>query len=129
MTTLSGKRVLIVEDESLIAMLAEDFLIELGATVIGPATSIDDAIALIATQEIDAAVLDLNIRGELSDRVAEALRLRHIPIVCATGYGQGAADFARGSMIIAKPYSKEKLDHSLRLALSDEPGGSNPVSM
>jgi CheY-like chemotaxis protein len=117
MTTLSGRRVLIVEDESLIAMLAEDFLIELGATVIGPATSIDGAIAMIETQEIDAAVLDVNIRGERSDRVADALRLRGIPIVCATGYGQGAADFARGSTIIAKPYSKEKLDHSLRFAL------------
>ncbi|QKC73814.1 response regulator [Mesorhizobium loti] len=108
---------LIVEDESLIAMLAEDFLIELGATVIGPATTIDGAIAIIETQEIDAAVLDINIRGERSERVAEALRLRGIPIVCATGYGDGAADFAKGAMIIAKPYSKEKLDLSLRFAL------------
>ena len=47
MTTLSGRRVLIVEDEALIAMLAEDFLKELGVTVVGPATSIDDAIAMI----------------------------------------------------------------------------------
>lgn len=117
MTTLSGRRVLIVEDESLIAMLAEDFLIELGATVIGPATSIDGAIEMIETQQIDAAVLDLNIRGERSDRVADALRLRRIPIVCATGYGDGAADFARGSTIIAKPYSKESLDRSLRSVL------------
>lgn len=129
MTALSGRRVLIVEDESLIAMLAEDFLIELGVTVIGPATTIDGALAMIETQEIDAAVLDLNIRGERSDRVADALRLRGIPIVCATGYGEGASDFARGSTIIAKPYSKEKLDHSLRLALSDEPGGTEPLSM
>jgi len=129
MTALSGRRVLIVEDESLIAMLAEDFLIELGVTVIGPATTIDGAIAMIETHEIDTAVLDLNIRGERSDRVADALRLRGIPIVCATGYGNGAADFARGSTIIAKPYSKEKLDHSLRLALSDEPGGTEPLSM
>ena len=122
MTTLSGRRVLIVEDESLIAMLAEDFLIELGITVVGPANTIDGAIAMIETQEIDAAVLDLNIRGERSDRVADALRLRGIPIVCATGYGEGASDFARGSAIIAKPYSKEKLDSSLRFALSDERG-------
>jgi CheY-like chemotaxis protein len=126
MTTLSGRRVLIVEDESLVAMLAEDFLIELGAIVIGPATSIDDAIAMIATHEIDAAVLDLNIRGERSDRVADALRLRGIPIVCATGYGEGAAEFASGSTIVAKPYSKEKLDHSLQLALSEEPGRIEP---
>jgi CheY-like chemotaxis protein len=118
MTTLSGRRVLIVEDESLVAMLAEDFLIELGAIVIGPATSIDDAIAMIATHEIDAAVLDLNIRGERSDRVADALRLRGIPIVCATGYGEGAADFARGAPILDKPYSMEKLARSLHSALS-----------
>ena len=63
MTTLSGRRVLIVEDEALIAMLAEDFLKELGVTVVGPATSIDDAIAMISTHEIDAALLDLNIGG------------------------------------------------------------------
>src|SRR5688500_20073639 len=104
-------------------MLAEYFMIHLGSIVIGPATSIDDAIAIIATHEIDAAVLDLNIRGERSDRVADALRLRGIPIVCATGYGEGAAEFARGSAIIAKPYSKEKLDRSLQLALSGEAGG------
>jgi CheY-like chemotaxis protein len=123
MTTLSGRRVLIVEDEALVAMLAEDFLIELGAVVVGPATSIDDAMAMIAGHEIDAALLDINIRGERSDRVADALRLRGIPIVCATGYGEGAAEFARGSAIVAKPYSKEKLDRSLQLALSGETGG------
>jgi CheY-like chemotaxis protein len=122
-TTLSGRRVLIVEDEALVAMLAEDFLIELGASVVGPAASIDDAIAMIATHEIDAALLDVNIRGVRSDRVAEALRLRGIPIVCATGYGEGAVEFARGSEIIAKPYSKEKLDRTLQLALSRKTGG------
>jgi len=95
MTTLSGRRVLIVEDESLIAMLAEDFLIELGVTVVGPATTIDGAIAMIETQEIDAAVLDLNIRGERSDRVADALRLRGIPIVCATGMDRSPPDSIR----------------------------------
>jgi len=123
MTTLSGRRVLIVEDEALVAMLAEDFLIEIGASVVGPAASIDDAMAMIATHEIDAALLDVNIRGVRSDRVAEALRLRGIPIVCATGYGEGAVEFARGSEIIAKPYSKEKLDQALQVALSRKTGG------
>lgn len=121
MTTLSGRRVLVVEDESLIAMMANDFLTDLGATVIGPATSIDAALALISTQDIDAAVLDLNIRGELSKRVADALRVRRIPMVCATGYGEGAAEFARGSPIIDKPYSREKLESSLQSALSAGP--------
>ncbi|TPM30056.1 response regulator [Mesorhizobium sp. B2-3-4] len=109
---------LVVEDESLIAMMASDFLTDLGATVIGPATSIDAALTIISTHEIDAAVLDLNIRGELSKRVADALRLHRIPMVCATGYGEGAADFARGSPIIDKPYSRENLESSLRAVLS-----------
>ena len=122
MTTLSGARVLLVEDEYLIAMMAEDFLVELGATVIGPAGSIDEAIAMISSHEIDAAVLDLNIRGELSERVADALRLRGIPMVCATGYGEGAEDFAKGSPIIGKPYSKEQLYSSLRMSLSNSAG-------
>ena len=101
----------------------------LGSLLLGPPPPSTAQFAIIETQEIDAAVLDLNIRGERSDRVADALRLRGIPIVCATGYGEGASDFARGSEIIAKPYSKEKLDYSLRFALSDEPGGTEPVSM
>jgi CheY-like chemotaxis protein len=126
MTTLSGRRVLIVEDESLVAMLAEDFLTELGAIVVGPATSIDDALAMIATREIDAAILDINIRGERSDRVADALSLRGIPTVCATGYGADAAVSARGSAIVAKPYSKEKLDRALQLALSGQPDETEP---
>lgn len=123
MTSLTGRRVLIVEDEALVAMLAEDFLTELGAVVVGPASSIDGAMAMIAGHEIDAALLDINIRGERSDRVADALRLRGIPIVCATGYGEGAAEFARGSAIVAKPYTKDKLDRSLQLVLSGGAGG------
>lgn len=118
MTKLSGRRVLLVEDEALIAMMVEDFLSELGATIIGPAHSIETALSLIATEQIDAAVLDLNLRGSRSDRVAEALRCKGIPLVCATGYGDGATDFAQGSPIIAKPYSKEKLDQSLQSVLS-----------
>ncbi|MBZ9795469.1 response regulator [Mesorhizobium sp. ES1-4] len=115
---------LLVEDESVIAMMAEDFLTELGITVIGPATSINAALELISANDIDAAVLDLNIRGELSHRVAEALRLRRIPMVCATGYGQGAAEFARGAPIIDKPYSEDKLARALQMALHGA-GGTN----
>jgi CheY-like chemotaxis protein len=126
MTTLSGRRVLIVEDESLVAMLAEDFLTELGAIIVGSATSIEDAMAMIATHQIDAAILDINIRGERSDRVADALTLRGIPTVCATGYGEDAATFARGLAIIAKPYSKEKLDRALQLALSGQRDETEP---
>lgn len=126
MTTLLGRRVLLVEDESLIAMMANDFLTDLGVEVIGPATSIDAALDLISAHNIDAAVLDLNIRGELSHRVAYALRERRIPMVCTTGYGQGAADFARGAPIIDKPYSKEKLANSLHSALSGRQGSAGP---
>jgi CheY-like chemotaxis protein len=117
MTTLRGKSVLIVEDESLIAMMAEDFLVELAAKVIGPATTIDAALSLIAVEAIDAALLDLNIRGQRSDRVADALRLKGIPIVCATGYGESETVFAQGSPIIGKPYSKETLDRALQSVL------------
>ncbi|MBZ9673105.1 response regulator [Mesorhizobium sp. ESP7-2] len=122
MTTLSGTRVLLVEDESVIAMMVEDFLTDLGVTVIGPATSINAALELVSTAQIDAAVLDLNIRGELSERVADALRLRRIPMVCATGYGEGAAEFARGAPIIDKPYSKDKLATALQSALHSAGG-------
>ena len=63
---------------------------ELGATVVGPASSINKGLVLANSEDIDAAVLDVNIRSERVDPIAELLRDRHVPIVFATGYGTSA---------------------------------------
>jgi len=86
-TSLAGRRLLIVEDEFYLAQdLAQD-LSARGATVIGPVPTVDDALDLIEdTDQIDGAMLDLNLQGELAYPVADALIARGVPFVFTTGY-------------------------------------------
>ena len=83
---LAGKRVLIVEDDNILAItLAEEFAAE-GAEVIGPAATVTDALDVIARTDLDGAIVDINLRGKAAFPVADALADRHIPFVFATGY-------------------------------------------
>ena len=84
---LRGRRLLIVEDEYMIAADLASALEEQGAKVIGPAGSIEQALELMDRErEIDGAVLDINLRGKRAYPVAEALSARGVPFVFATGY-------------------------------------------
>jgi CheY-like chemotaxis protein len=83
--------VLLVEDEYIVAEDLAQSLQDLGAEVVGPAGSVADALALIASPpELDGAILDLNLGNERTYPVADALRERQIPFVFATGYGTDA---------------------------------------
>ena len=84
---LRGLRVLIVEDEALIASFIEDFLIDLGCDVVGPAMRMKEAVDLAREAAIDGATLDVNIVGEKIYPVADILTERGIPFVFMTGYG------------------------------------------
>lgn len=86
---LDGLRVLIVEDETLISMLMEVYLEQLGCSVVGSASRLDEAVEMAGRLEMDAAVLDVNLAGKMSYPVAEVLRARGVPFVFATGYGLG----------------------------------------
>jgi CheY-like chemotaxis protein len=116
-SSLLGKRILVVEDEAIIAMMVEEMLIGLGASVVGPAPSIPAARNLIETAAIDAAVLDVNIRSDRIDPIAELLRSRRIPFVFATGYGAGASSAKRDELVLEKPYTADRLLGALTLAL------------
>src|ERR1700683_5254261 len=72
-TPSAGRRVLLVEDEMLVVWLLEDMLADLGCTVIGPASSVNQALAMIDTEPIDAVVLDVNLNGQVSYPIANAL--------------------------------------------------------
>lgn len=102
-TDLRGARVLIVEDAVLLALELETGLSDAGATVIGPAYELEEAINLL-DQPIDAAVLDANLNGLSVTPVAEALAARGIPFVFATGYGDSGAPTGFDAPIIRKPY-------------------------
>jgi CheY-like chemotaxis protein len=85
---LSGRRVLVVEDELLIAHDLAQSIAGRGAEIIGPVGTVADALELIASSgRLDGAVLDLNLGGEMAFPVAEALDARQVPFVFATGYG------------------------------------------
>ena len=84
---LQGRRVLVAEDEYLIAFDVRDALVRAGAEVLGPVPTVEDAAALLDREaNIDAAVLDVNLRGGMIFAVADALQERGIPLVFATGY-------------------------------------------
>jgi CheY-like chemotaxis protein len=82
----SGKRVLIVEDEYLIAQDTRRALEKAGAIVIGPASNVDDGLELVRSQKIDAAILDINLDGDMVYPIADLLDEMSIPFVFATGY-------------------------------------------
>ena len=85
---LSGRRVLVVEDEIIVSWLLQDMLADLGCEVVGPAAGIDQALAMIETEALDAVLLDLNLNGQMSYPVADALVTRGVPFVFATGHAK-----------------------------------------
>jgi len=102
-------RILIVEDEPLIAMMLEDFLDVLGKQLAGTADSVAGALALIEAGSVDAAILDVNLRGgEQSWPIADALAARGVPFVFATGGSQDSiAEQYRGRPTLAKPFTMD----------------------
>ncbi|MCO6418564.1 response regulator [Siccirubricoccus sp. KC 17139] len=114
MTRLNGRRILVVEDEALVAMLVEDALLDAGATVIGPAATVAEALVLIERDLPEVAVLDLNLAGETSTPVADVLAARGVPFVVATGYGAEGLPPGHASVpVLAKPYDPDDLTQAL----------------
>lgn len=85
--SLSGLRVLIVDDEFLVAHHLQSVLEENGGTVVGPVGSIDDALKVVGSQPMDGALLDANLNGVSSAPIADALVAAKVPFVVVTGYG------------------------------------------
>ena len=116
---LKGLRVLVVEDESMVTMLIEDMLARLGCAVAGVAARLDEALHMVSSLGIDAAVLDLNLDGVRTYPVAEALAQKGIPFVVATGYGaSGLPEPLRGSPVLSKPFRRQDLADALTAALA-----------
>jgi CheY-like chemotaxis protein len=119
-SALLGVRVLVVEDEMMVALFIEDTLRELGCDVIEPAHTITDARARIEDHEIDAAVLDINIAEDEVYPIADLLASRGVPFVFATGYAlESIQEEWRSRPIIRKPYHAEQLRAALENALRD----------
>lgn len=116
----SGRRVLIVEDESLVAMLLETILADLGCDVVGPESNIEDGLNVASgTARLDAALLDVNVAGQEIFPVAEALKARGVPFVFSTGYGEaGLPEHWRGNPTVQKPFTEGAIRDALMAALN-----------
>ena len=121
---LTGRRVLIVEDEAMIAMMIEDMLTDLGCEVVGPASQIAQALRVIKSEEFDAAILDVNLNGVQIFPVAEALHAKGVPFVFATGYGaSGISREYSDRLVLQKPFKQQQLEKALNVVLGRSAAG------
>ncbi|MDQ0466761.1 CheY-like chemotaxis protein [Caulobacter ginsengisoli] len=113
---LNGLRLLVVEDETMLAMMIESMLDDLGCVVVDVAGTVARGVALASDEslEIDGAILDVNLGGEKVYPVAEALISRRVPFIFSTGYGiDGIAAQFSHVPALAKPYRQEALEGML----------------
>lgn len=124
---MTRPRVLVVEDEALLAMTLEDWLVEWGFEVVGPAMTLAEASELATGASFDVAILDVNIGGEVSYGVAALIEERGIPFIFATGYGSPSAEEGRsGATVVHKPYRVAELRDAVDAALCRRLEGGNP---
>jgi CheY-like chemotaxis protein len=116
---LEGRTILVVEDESLVAMLLETILEDMGCATLGPVSTIDEALAVIADgSAFDGALLDVNVAGKEVFPVAAALKERGVPFVFSTGYGEGGLpEEWRGHPTIQKPFTEDAVQQALMRVL------------
>ena len=119
-TTMTAKRIFIVEDEAILLCDLEDIVFQLGFDHVGSATSLDEAMDFLASRaEIDLALLDLNLNGEPSDSIADHLLALGVPVLFVSGYGRcGVAERFAECPVLQKPYDDQKLAAALELMLS-----------
>ena len=117
---IENLRVLVVEDESLIAMLIEDTLEDMGCSVVAIAAGLEEAIALASDREFDVAILDVNLNGVQTFPLARLLMERNAPFIFSTGYGSsGIPEAFRKAPVIAKPFLQIDLKRALVSAMEN----------
>ncbi|MGU3493601.1 response regulator [Xanthobacteraceae bacterium A53D] len=123
-----SKRILIVEDEFLVALGLEDSLRSLGYAVVGPVGSLREAQRLAESAQMDAAILDVDLRGELVFPAADVLSERGIPMIFCSGR-LGVSNFPErfnDARKVPKPYNSAGIAAALRDILDDDDGSPGP---
>lgn len=118
---LAGSRVLVVEDQMLLAMMMEDMLRKAGCGSVTLASGVERALAVVDAGDLDVAVLDINLEGETSLPVADALLERGIPFMFATGYSDALLGEAyRQQPCLTKPFQEKDLIGTLAALLGGD---------
>lgn len=118
---LQGLRMLVVEDEALVAMLVEDLLTDLGCVVVDVAGTLEQGLAAAESRapSIDGAILDINLGGSKVFPIADALQARGVRFIFATGYGTaGIEPRYADHTVLAKPFRREDLAKALVAAMA-----------
>lgn len=114
-----NSRILIVEDEALVAMMIEDLVRDLGYDIAGVTGEFSSALHAANTERIDVALIDVNLNGSRSYPIADALKARGVPVIFATGYGEaGVPDDWQGTLVLQKPFDPRQLKSALSAALA-----------
>jgi two-component SAPR family response regulator len=120
MADTAGCRVLVVEDETMIAVLIEDILGAMECTIVGPVGKLETALKLARDETFDIAILDITIRGGKVYPVAEELIARGIPFAFASGYGDWALPPSlRDRRRLMKPFNAAALEEQVRLLCAE----------
>ena len=105
----------------LVLMLTEDLLEDLGCTSVKAAASVEQALELIASNDFDVAMLDMNLNGDRTHVVADALAAKGVPFIFATGYSGRMREGYTGRPILTKPYQPHQLETILADLLAPDP--------
>ena len=116
--SLSSKNILVVEDEYFLATDLSSVIQEMDGQVVGPVGTLSEALELARTANIDLAVLDINLHGEMAYDLVDDLLVRDIPVILATGYGtEGLPERFARCQVVQKPYPVEQLLRDMRRQL------------
>jgi CheY-like chemotaxis protein len=126
---LRGTKVLIVEDEPLIALLLEEMMEDLGVRVTERAATLDQAHEAAQRDGFDAAILDINLHGRMCYPAAEELAQRGVPVVLVTGYARESVPLTlANAVVVSKPYQAGQIASALRRVLEARAEGETATA-
>jgi DNA-binding response OmpR family regulator len=115
---LKGRRILVIEDSPVVAPFTADVLLELGCDVVGPAPNMAAARQLMETEDLDAALLDIHIRGERVFPLCDVLAAKRVPFVLTSGYADwNIPEKWEDRPRLQKPYTMEQIEAALNALL------------
>ena len=120
---LAGRRILVVEDSPVVAEAADDMLRDMGCVVVGPATTMAPALEMAGAEQLDAAIVDINIRGGKAYPALRILHGRAIPFLLTSGYADWTLpEEWQDRPRLAKPYTPNQLREALLALLAGQAG-------
>jgi CheY-like chemotaxis protein len=119
---LQGKAVLIVEDDPLSALAIRDIVEQLGCEVVGDARTLDEALKVAGETDFDIALLDIDLGGNTSYKVASQLAARDVPFLFTTGKAEGGPAWCQDRPRVLKPFSGTSLERMMMASLAAHAG-------